>query len=401
VNYGEKNGEKMAKVKTNWFIVIVLWLAGIAAAMQFAKFSFAFDFLNDQYNVSPFWIGLSLSVVGLIGLIFGITVSIYSSKITQNKILLISLFLDVLISTMQALNPIFPIMFLSRIFEGISHLGIVVSAPIIMILLSSEKHHSIVMGLWSSFFGIAFSVTAWAGKPIIESYSVSGFFLIHAILLFIIFLVLFFSIRKLDIPHNENNKISFLAAHIKVYSNWRALSPGVLFFFHTFMYIALFTFLPRLSESEATKDLLLVVLPLISIIGTMIAGILSQYFVSPSKLSVLAYISLLVLIFVVKLSFNNNALFVVSSMVLILFSGIIQGSVFSLIPNISLTTEDQTNANGAVAQLGNLGSTLGSPIFSYFLTFGRDSIIIIVMLFSLLGAISGIFITRKMQNQSS
>ena len=387
----------MATVKTDWFIVILLWLAGIAAAMQFAKFSFAFDFLKNQYNVSPFWVGLSLSVVGLIGLIFGITISIYISKIGQNKILLISLLLGALISFIQALNPVFPIVFISRILEGVSHLGIVVTAPIIMILLSSEKNHSIVMGLWSSFFGIAFSVTAWAGKPIMELFSISGLFLIHAILLFAIFLILFFSIKKLDIPHNENNQISFLTAHIKVYSNWRTVSPGILFFFHTFMYIALFTFLPRLSENENTKNLLLVILPLISIIGTMIAGIISQCFVSPSKLSVIAYISLLALIFVVKLSFNNNTFFVAASMVLILFSGIIQGSVFSLIPNISLTTEDQTNANGAVAQLGNLGSTLGPPVFSYFLTLGRDSIIIIVMLFSLLGAISGIFIMTRIK----
>jgi len=389
----------MAKVKTNWFIVIVLWLAGIAAAIQFAKFSFAFDFLKNQYNVSPFWIGLSLSIVGLIGLIFGITISIYTSKIRQKKILLISLIIGVLISFIQALNPIFPILFISRILEGISHLGIVVTAPIIMILLSSEKHHSIVMGLWSSFFGIAFSVTAWAGKPIMELFSISGLFLIHAILLFIIFLILFFSLKKIDIPipYSENNKISFLTAHIKVYSNWRTISPGILFFFHTFMYIALFTFLPRLSENENTKNVLLVILPLISIIGTMIAGIISQFFISPSKLSIVAYISLLVLIFVVKLSFNNNTFFVATSMILILFSGIIQGSVFSLIPNISLTAEDQTNANGAVAQLGNLGSTLGSPVFSYFLALGRNNIIIIVMLLCLLGAIIGIFIMKKIK----
>jgi len=390
----------MAKEKTNWFIVIMLWFAGIAAAMQFAKFSFAFDFLKAQYNVSPFWIGLSLSVVGLIGLIFGITISIYISKIGQNKILLISLLLGVFISFVQALNPVFPILFISRILEGISHLGIVVTAPIIMIVLSSEKHHSIIMGLWSSFFGIAFSVTAWAGKPIMELFSISGLFLIHAIVLLALFLILFFSIKKLDIPHNENNKISFLTAHTKVYSNWRTVSPGILFFFHTFMYIALFTFLPRLSENENTKNVLLVILPLISIIGTMIAGIISQYFVSPSKLSVAAYISLLVLIFVVKLSFNNNTFFVAASMVLILFSGIIQGSVFSLIPNISLTTEEQTNANGAVAQLGNLGSTLGPPIFSYFLTIEKNNIIIIVMLLSLLGAIYGIFIIKKIKAES-
>jgi predicted MFS family arabinose efflux permease len=282
--------------------------------------------------------------------------------------------------------------------EGISHLGIVVTAPIIMIIISSEKHHSIVMGLWSTFFGIAFSVTAWIGNPILELYSSSILFLIHAIFMTIILTILFFPIKQINIPFNDNNKISFIDAHKKVYSNWRTFSPGILFFFHTFMYIAFFAFLPGLSGNENTRNLLLVILPLLSIAGTMIAGIASQYFVSPSKLSVFAYISLLVLIFVVRLSFDNNFLFVITSMILILFSGMIQGSVFSLIPKISLTTEDQTRANGSVVQLGNLGSTLGSPVFSYFLVFGRDSIIIIVMLLSLLGAIIGIYITKKIKN---
>jgi predicted MFS family arabinose efflux permease len=369
--------------------------------MQFAKFSFAFDFLKNQYNVSPLWVGLALSVVGFIGLIFGITISIYIPKIGQNKVLLISLFFGFVISVVQALNPIFPIVFISRILEGISHLGIVVTAPTIMILLSSEKHHSIVMGLWSSFFGIAFSITAWAGKPIMELYSISGLFLFHALLVFGIFLILFFSLKGLDMPNNENKEISFFKAHKKVYSNWRTVSPGVLFFFHTFMYIALFTFLPRLTNDEETRELLLITLPLISIAGTIIAGIVSQYFLSPSKLSVVAYISLLVLILVIKLSFDNNMLFIIASMVLILFSGIIQGSIFSLIPHISLTTEEQINANGAVAQLGNFGSTLGPPVFSYFLVHGKNSIIIIVMLLSILGAISGIIIIKKIKNEEN
>ena len=129
----------MEKSKTNWFLVLVLWFAGISAAMQFAKFSVAFDSLKNLYNVTPFWIGLSLSIVGFIGLVFGVTISIYVSKIGQNKILLISLLLGAVVSVVQALQPVFPILFLSRIVEGISHLGIVVTAPIIMIVISAEK----------------------------------------------------------------------------------------------------------------------------------------------------------------------------------------------------------------------------------------------------------------------
>ena len=389
----------MQKGKTNWLLIFVLWFAGIAAAMQFAKFSVAFDLLNNQYSVSSFWTGLSLSIVGLIGLIFGITVSIYISKAGHKKVLFASLFLGVIISLVQALNPVFSLLFISRIIEGVSHLGIVVTAPIIMILASSEKHHSLVMGLWSSFFGIAFSVTAWIGKPVFELYSVYALFFIHALLMAVILIILILLTKRINIPGSEEEKTPFFTAHKNVYSNWRTFSPGILFFFHTFMFIALFTFLPGLSGDENTKNLLLIILPLISIAGTIAAGIVSQYFLSPSKLSVIAFISLIVLISLIRLSFNNSILFIAASMILILFSGIIQGSVFSLIPDISLSTKDQTNANGAVAQLGNLGSTLGPPVFSYFLVFGKNSIIIIVILLSILGAISGIFINKRSEGR--
>ena len=391
----------MEKTKTNWILVFILWFAGIAAAMQFAKFSVVFDFLKEQYDVSSFWIGMSLSIVGLVGLIFGITISIYVSKIGHKTVLLASLLLGVIISIAQALNPIFSILLISRVIEGISHLGIVVTAPIIIVLVSSEKHHSLVMGLWSSFFGIAFSVMAWISKPIYESFSVFAIFLVHGFILVLILLALIPLLRKLDIPRDNENKVTFFAAHKKVYSNWRTFSPGILFFFHTFMYIALFTFLPGLLGNESTRNLLLIILPLVSIAGTLVAGIVSQYLLSPSKLSMLAYIALIVLIIAVKLSFDNNTLFISSAVILIMFSGIIQGSVFSLIPNISLTTDGQTKANGAVAQLGNLGSTLGSPVFSYFLLFGRNSIIIIVIILSVLGALCGLFITKKIINNEA
>jgi len=389
----------MDKIKTNWILVFVLWLAGIVAAMQFAKFSVTFDFLKDQYNVSSFWIGLSLSIVGLIGLIFGVTISIYVSKIGHKNVLLTCLLLGVIISFVQAFNPIFPILFVSRIIEGISHLGIIVTAPVIMVSISSEKHHSLVMGLWSSFFGVAFSLMALIAKPIYETFSFFTIFLVHAILIAMILLPLFFLMRKSIIPHNCENNISFFTAHKNIYSNWRTFSPGILFFFHTFMYIALFTFLPGLSDNENTRNLLLVALPLISIIGTMIAGIVTQYLLSPSKLSVTAYIALIALIITVMLSFGNNTFFIISTFILILFSGIIQGSVFSLIPNISISTDEQTKGNGSVAQLGNLGSTLGSPVFSYFLLFGRNSVIIIVIILSVLGALTGLFITKKISKK--
>jgi nitrate/nitrite transporter NarK len=251
------------------------------------------------------------------------------------------------------------------------------------------------MGLWSSFFGISFFITPLIGRPVMERFSIPGLFLVHAIISLILFIVLFFLIRKINVPHNEKEKIHFIAAHKHVYSDWKEVSPGILFFFHTLMFIALFTFLPGLSGDEKTRHLLVLLLPLLSIAGTFAEGIISQYFMMPSRLNMLAYTALVILILLIGFSLNNLSLFIVFSLVLLFFSGIIQGSVFSLIPSLSTSTEDQTNENGAVAQLGNLGSIMGAPIFSYFLVYGKNSIIIIVMILGILGALSAMIITRK------
>jgi nitrate/nitrite transporter NarK len=165
------------------------------------------------------------------------------------------------------------------------------------------------------------------------------------------------------------------------------------------MFIALFTFLPGLAGDEKTRHLLLVCLPLISIAGTFAEGIISQYFLMPSRLNMLAYMALVILIVIIKYSLGNVSLFIIASMVLLFFSGIIQGSVFSLIPSLSASADDQTNENGAVAQLGNLGSIMGAPIFSHFLVYGENSIIIIVMVLGILGAASAAIITRKIKKE--
>jgi nitrate/nitrite transporter NarK len=139
-------------------------------------------------------------------------------------------------------------------------------------------------------------------------------------------------------------------------------------------------------------------LPLLSIAGTFAEGIISQYFMMPSRLNMLAYIALVILIIIIKFSLNNITIFIIASMVLLFFSGIIQGSVFSLIPSLSTSADEQTNENGAVAQLGNLGSIMGAPIISHFLVYGENGMIIIIMLLGVLGAVSGMIITRKIKN---
>jgi DHA1 family inner membrane transport protein len=44
--------------------------------------------------------------------------------------------------------------------------------------------------------------------------------------------------------------------------------------------------------------------------------------------------------------------------------GIVQGASFASIPELNATPEDRARAAGAVAQLGNLGTTTGTPVLA-------------------------------------
>ena len=44
--------------------------------------------------------------------------------------------------------------------------------------------------------------------------------------------------------------------------------------------------------------------------------------------------------------------------------GLIQGSSFAAVAQLNTTPETQAQANGAMAQMGNLGNTLGTPVMA-------------------------------------
>ena len=44
--------------------------------------------------------------------------------------------------------------------------------------------------------------------------------------------------------------------------------------------------------------------------------------------------------------------------------GIVQGASFAAIPQLNTTANDRARAAGAIAQLGNLGTTTGTPLLT-------------------------------------
>jgi nitrate/nitrite transporter NarK len=80
--------------------------------------------------------------------------------------------------------------------------------------------------------------------------------------------------------------------------------------------------------------------------------------------------------------------------------GLAGGSSFALIPYLSHEPTVQARANGAVAQMGNLGSTLGPPLFALTISaFGGPGLVLPVLCFALLGC-ALMVMSRGAKNQA-
>ena len=377
--------------QTAWLEVFLLWFAGISAAMQFAKFSVSYNELLDYYQAGPTLTGASISVVGTIGLIFGVTAGLVAGKIGYRKVLIGALLLGASLSLIQSFMPAFEIVMATRVLEGFSQLGVVIAAPTMIAKLSAPQHRSITMGLWGTFFGVAFAITGLVGKPLIAHFELSGLYLAPSLLIGSMAIALFVLLERNESRYGsapQASSDSYLTKLGKVYRTPRTLLPGLVFVFYTCTLVSLLTYIPNFIERDSLRTTMQVILPLLSTAGTFIAGALSQYALKPQRVAQIAYIGLACGALALIQGIETPLIFCLIVGQMILFAGLIPGAALAMIPRLARNNEEQANGYGIIAQLGNLGATVGPPSFATFITlFGLYGLAGFVMFICLMGSL--------------
>ena len=373
----------MPEPKTQWLNVILLWVAGISAAMQFAKFSVSFDGLLEHYQMGATSTGAALSAVGIAGLVFGVSAGMIASRVGYLKVLVGALLLGGGLSLLQSTLPSFQLLFVTRMLEGFSQLGVVVAAPTLIAKLSAPQHKSLTMGIWGTFFGVAFALCGWAGKNILDQYGLQTLFLSHGVFISTIGLVLFFKLRNnpvLDLVPVTGRQDGFLKQMIKIYRNPRALLPSCVFLFYTCTLVSVLTYIPGLIGDSTLQKLMLVVLPLISTGGTFLAGAIAQYLMRPQRVALMAYCGVASCAVVLSVVSGSPELFCVVVGVMVLFLGMVPGSALAMIPTLARNPSEQAQGYGLLAQFGNLGATMGPPTFATAIAvYGLAGLVVLVL----------------------
>ena len=340
-------------------LVVLLWCAGLGAAAQFGKISILYEPLRATYGGNgEVALGLVVSIVGMVGLIFGTTAGLLVARIGPRRAIVAALAAGAAMSALQALMPAYPVMLASRVIEGASHLAIVVVGPTMIATLAPENRRPLAMTLWSSFFGVTYTILALIGPHA----SGAGLFLGHAGYMALLAVVLAATLPP-D-PRLPPSPIGNLAAqHAEIYASPRLAAPAMGFCCYTFLYVAILTLLPP-ETPETHRALIAAGMPLVSIAVSLTLGVWLLGRMSAVRLVQAGYAVAVPGFLILWAFWGQGAGMVAGGFLLSGALGIVQGASFASIPELNASAQDRARAAGAVAQLGNLGTTTGTPVLA-------------------------------------
>lgn len=355
--------------QTDWGRIGLLWLCGMGAGLQFAKASVGFDALAAYYQASPALTGWLLSSVGAVGVVFGATAGLIVGRAGRRRSLVAALFAACLLSLIQMTLPTVGAFLATRVLEGAAHLAIIVAAPICLPDLTAPRHRSIVMALWGTFFNVAFLVAGAAGPPILAAFGLPGLFAAHAVYMGV------FGVAALALAPSETTRNagrvdptrlsadSIFNQHVEVYSDPRTAIPALCFLCYTGMFLALQTFTPALAAVE-DRPWLTVGMPFVSIVTTLTAGAIAQYWLSPFRLAAFAFLAVIAASLALHAAVVAGVGVLPAGLLRMALVSLLPGAIYPMIPLLCASPSVQARAYGAIAQLGNVGSVLGPPLFA-------------------------------------
>lgn len=215
--------------------------------------------------------------------------------------------------------------------------------------------------MWGTFFGVAFAILAWAGLPLVDRFGLPALFLAHAVYMAAFALLLGATLKPLvpTAPFPPLALRQLLRDNGAIYRSPRISAPAAGWLFYTFCFVALLTVLPPFI-APGQRALVLGAMPLASMAVSLTLGV--------------ALLRVMSAVRVIEIGFAASALLALlllavpgSPLVCILLAsamGLIQGASFAAVPQLNDRPADQAQANGAMAQAGNIGNTLGTPVMA-------------------------------------
>ena len=368
--------------RTNWTIVWLLWAAGLAAAAQYGKLSVTFDRLPVLYPEGGTALGFAVSLVGFVGILLGVIAGVLVARVGYRRALLTAMVVGAGISAFQATVPSMPLFLVSRVVEGAAHPAVVVAAPTLIAQHSTLQDSGRSLTLWGTFFGVSFAILAWVGLPLADAFGVEALLLAHAGYMAAVALALLVSLPQVEVVSRTPRLMDLVLAHRRIYTSPWIGAPAIGWLSYTTCYVGILTVLPPFLP-EGSRAVVIGAIPLVSILSSATLGVLMLRHFDAVSVVVTGFIACAAAALLLA-AFPGSSVFAIG---LGVGFGLVQGATFAAVPQLNESAMDRALANGGLAQVGNLGNTIGTPVMlATIAMFGYGGLMLVLFLVFCAGA---------------
>lgn len=350
-------------MQRRWPTILFLWLIGVLAAAQLAKFSTVAPLLRDRFGLSLTETGLLISLLEVGGGLFGFVAGLALGWVDCRRSLLVGLTILASMSLFEGLATSPVMLFAARAAEGIGYLLVVIAAPTAIAAIADDRSRPRALALWSSFVpvGIAIgsAITAFGVSPL----GARGVMLLWAGLL----AAAIIPVLRLPIGAGAGRRIALPAP-----AAWVAtFAFGIYTLFLCALTMLLPTFL--IEERAAALGESGLVASLASLSALPASGLamllIRQGGLSSRRLLLIAVPSLVGTALLVPLGFGRAIDLTTTGVIVVLavfLSSLVSPLMFARLPGLAgaRSPDDSriATANGLLTQFGAGGALIGPPL---------------------------------------
>ncbi|MEV7803295.1 MFS transporter [Microbispora sp. NPDC088329] len=385
--------------RSQWLTIIVVYVAGVVAAMSYGKFSSVGPAVADQLGLSLSQLGWVISAVVGVGAVAGLPAGYLVRRFGAGRSLIAALALMVVASALSAAAGSFAWLLAARFAEGAGYLVVSIACPALILHLAEERDRGVALSIWATFVPVGIGVSTLAGGAAGAALGWRGWVLLIAGLTLLTAVAV-----RVRLPRTPAT-----AAVAGPVPGARALAwPALLtasFCLMVLVTMPVVVLLPTLlidrhGSSAGVAGALTSAISFVGVLGGVSVGVLLRRGV---PLAVLAASGLLVVpgAWLAYGSDGSLAAAAAGAGVVSLENGLLGAFVFAALPLVLERLDHADVGNGMVAQMGSVGALLGPPLFGLVAGASDFAAVVPLIVVGMLAAVGGLLpVTRNVARRA-
>ena len=360
-------------MKTNWRRVFLIYGIGVLAAGQLGIVPPLVPALQRELGLPLATVGMIVSVVTLIGPLFGVFAGTWSQRLGHLRALRIGLLVMAAAAAACAACQDEVTLLVGRSLAGLGYLLVVVAAPSLLAATSEPRHQPFTLSLWSTFVPTGIAFCGVAAASLVDRTGWRIVFAIDAVVLASALAVLLVAVPDVGAvrtiepaPRSPPPALPRAQAH-----GWLGPSAGlsISFFCFALLFLALAGLLPAylvghrgMAPEEAGR--LIAVATACGIAGSLLAGWMMKHGMTPGRLVAAGLVVSTAAAAVGLAAAVPMPLAIAAFALSFAVGGVVPAATFASVPRLAADSRAIGPLNGLLAQAGSLGSLAGPPLLA-------------------------------------